>query len=49
VKACRPRTQVILATGYAELPADADPHLPRLAKPFLQHDLARAIHKISSR
>lgn len=49
VKACRPLTQVILATGYAELPADADPHLPRLAKPFLQHDLAMAIHRASCR
>lgn len=49
VKATRPATQVILATGYAELPPGADPHLPRLAKPFLQHDLAMAIHRASCR
>ncbi len=41
----RPGLQVILATGYAELPQSADPpfELPRLSKPFLQADLARMI------
>ena len=34
--------KVILATGYAELPSGSD-DLPRLNKPFLQQDLARAI------
>jgi CheY-like chemotaxis protein len=34
---------VILATAYAELPPDADPALPRLAKPFRQYDLAQAV------
>jgi hypothetical protein len=34
---------VILATGYAELPRDADPNLPKLAKPFFQHDLIKAV------
>jgi CheY-like chemotaxis protein len=36
-----PRLPIILATGYSELPSGAD--LPKLAKPFLQHDLAKAI------
>jgi CheY-like chemotaxis protein len=39
----RPGLPVLLATGYAELPIDAAPGLPRLAKPFLQAELARAI------
>jgi CheY-like chemotaxis protein len=38
-----PNLPVILATGYAELPAEAGPALPRLPKPYLQHDLAAAI------
>lgn len=36
-----PTLPIILATGYSELPPGAD--LPKLAKPFLQHDLAKAI------
>jgi len=39
---------VILATGYAELPPDAETQLPRLAKPFLQRDLAVAIGQATS-
>ena len=40
-----PNLPVVLATGYAELPADldADFNLPRLSKPFLQRDLAAMI------
>ena len=37
---------VLLATGYAELPPDAEPVLPRLSKPFLQRDLAAAIREL---
>jgi CheY-like chemotaxis protein len=37
-----PDLPIILATGYAELPAEADT-LPRLAKPFLQYDLQQAV------
>jgi PAS domain S-box-containing protein len=43
VKAEWPGVAVILATGYAELPADADPATPRLDKPFTQQALANAI------
>jgi signal transduction histidine kinase/ActR/RegA family two-component response regulator len=41
----RPGLQVILATGYADLPQSttAPMDLPRLSKPFLQADLARMI------
>jgi CheY-like chemotaxis protein len=40
-----PDLPIVLATGYAELPAGlgADLKLPRLAKPFLQRDLAQVI------
>ena len=38
-----PAQPILLATGYAEAPAGAEIDLPRLSKPFLQHDLARAI------
>jgi CheY-like chemotaxis protein len=38
-----PHLPVLLASGYAELPQGDDPGLPRLAKPFLEDDLARAI------
>ena len=48
VKAMHPDLPVILATGYAELPPGDGLGLPRLAKPFLQADLARAIAYTSS-
>ena len=38
-----PGLPVILATGYAELPGGAGAGLPRLAKPFSEDELARAI------
>jgi len=48
IKARHPQTPVVLATGYAELPAGGAPDLPRLAKPFLQQDLARMIRSVVS-
>jgi FixJ family two-component response regulator len=39
-----PGLPVIITSGYAELPPDADFALPRLAKPYSQADLARALH-----
>jgi CheY-like chemotaxis protein len=39
----RPNLQIILTSGYAELPEDLDPNIPRLAKPFRQIDLSRII------
>lgn len=47
VQAERPTLPIILATGYAEVPADIA--LPKLAKPFFQEDLARAIAEIVGR
>ncbi len=38
-----PTLPVILATGFAELPADFDPFQVTLAKPFLQFDIAKAV------
>lgn len=38
-----PGLPAILATGYAELPGEIDPGATRLAKPFWQGDLSRAI------
>jgi CheY-like chemotaxis protein len=46
VGARKPGLPVLLATGYAELPAGADIALPQLAKPFDLDDLARALAKV---
>ncbi|MDB5687361.1 MAG: Histidine kinase [Rhizorhabdus sp.] len=39
----RPGIPFILATGYGELPAGANPALRKLSKPFNQADLARVV------
>ncbi|MBP7649201.1 MAG: PAS domain S-box protein [Phenylobacterium sp.] len=49
IRASHPGVALILATGYAELPGGSDPHLTRLAKPFLQDDLARALQEAMAR
>jgi PAS domain S-box-containing protein len=41
-----PDLPVILATGYAELPAGAIQDVPKLAKPFSEADLANTITKL---
>ena len=38
-----PQVRVVIATGYAELPADGPVSFTKLAKPFGQYDLANAI------
>ena len=43
IRAERPLLPIILATGFAELPPGADEGLPKLSKPFRQHQLADAI------
>jgi CheY-like chemotaxis protein len=43
IKRTKSNLPVILATGYAELPADAPLDFPRLGKPYTQDDLARAL------
>jgi CheY-like chemotaxis protein len=40
-----PALPIVLATGYADLPAGTDIDLPRLAKPYSQTQLAREIGK----
>jgi CheY-like chemotaxis protein len=43
IKSGWPKLPVVLATGFAELPPDADPLQITLAKPFLQYDLEQAV------
>jgi signal transduction histidine kinase/CheY-like chemotaxis protein len=42
-----PDLPIIIATGYAELPEGPAQAIPRLAKPFLERDLADAIASIN--
>ena len=42
----QPDLPVILATGYAELPAGASKDLSKLSKPFNEKDLAQTIAKL---
>jgi CheY-like chemotaxis protein len=41
-----PNLPVILTTGFAELPAGADPQQITLAKPFVQDNLAQAVEVV---
>jgi FixJ family two-component response regulator len=41
-RARRPRLRIVLATGYAELPAGA-PTVPRLAKPYTYAQLEASV------
>jgi CheY-like chemotaxis protein len=41
-----PDVPVILASGYADLPADKDPGWPRLSKPYHRDELAAAIARV---
>ncbi len=45
IQASWPALPVILASGYAELPALAETTLPRLRKPYLQADLVAAVEQ----
>jgi CheY-like chemotaxis protein len=47
-RADHPDLPVLLATGFAELAAGEHTALPRLAKPFSQGDLARAIAQLAN-
>jgi CheY-like chemotaxis protein len=42
-----PKTRIIIATGYAELP-EGSPSFPRLNKPFLEAELERAIASVAA-
>jgi signal transduction histidine kinase len=41
-----PHLPLILATGYAELPANSDTTLPRLSKPYVLDDLSSQLAKV---
>jgi CheY-like chemotaxis protein len=41
-----PGLPVVLASGYAEMPEDAGPRMPRIAKPYGQLELSRLLHEI---
>jgi len=43
LKIAKPKLPIVLATGYAELPKDMPIELPRLAKPYTQDELERAL------
>jgi PAS domain S-box-containing protein len=45
VRARDPDTQVILATGYAELPTNSSVDFPRLAKPYTQEELSQVLER----
>jgi two-component SAPR family response regulator len=38
-----PDLPILIATGFADLGSGAPPNLPRIAKPFTQDELARAV------
>jgi CheY-like chemotaxis protein len=42
----RPDLQVLLATGYADLPDGTQIDIPRLTKPYMQHQLATQIARM---
>ncbi|KQV41667.1 two-component system sensor histidine kinase/response regulator [Rhizobium sp. Root1204] len=44
----RPTLPILVATGYAELPAGTEMDLPRLGKPYTQEQLEREIARILS-
>ena len=48
IRRLSPAMPLILATGFAELPRSCSLDLPRLAKPYTQGDLARALKDVQS-
>jgi CheY-like chemotaxis protein len=48
IKAGHPRLPIVLATGYAELPADRSIEFGHLSKPYGSKDLAAALEKAVS-
>ena len=46
VREMRPDLPILMATGYAELPPNSGPDLPRIAKPYQQQKLAEEIGKL---
>jgi len=48
-RAIRPNLPILLATGFAEVPAGEQLGLPRLGKPYTQNQLASAVQNLLSR
>ncbi len=48
-RALRPDLPILLATGFADLPDGEEMKLPRLRKPYMQHQLAAEIARLSGR
>jgi len=48
IKGSHPRLPIVLATGYAELPADRSIEFGHLSKPYTSKDLAAALEKAVS-
>jgi YesN/AraC family two-component response regulator len=48
VQLLRPSTKVLIVSGFAEVEG-IDPALPRLTKPFVQSDLAKAMADLQLR
>lgn len=48
IKARNPKLPIILATGYAELPADRSVEFGHLSKPYTSKDLAAALEKAAT-
>ena len=48
IKSDHPRLPIVLATGYAELPADRSIEFGHLSKPYTLRDLAAALEKAVS-
>ena len=46
IRAVFPALPILLATGYAELPAGQKSNLPRLSKPYVQDTLRRAVDRL---
>ena len=44
-----PAVQVIVATGYAELPAGWEDTVTKISKPYLQNDLAKTLNDVFAR
>lgn len=49
IRRIQPAMPILLATGYAELPPGAEIDIPRLSKPYNQHQLEREIAKLFSK
>jgi signal transduction histidine kinase len=45
-RALRPDLPILLATGFADLPDGGEMNLPRLCKPYMQHQLAAEIARL---